>query len=93
MRPTSVIKRDGQQVPFEHQRIAHAIARAQHAVGIDDAALADELARVVVEHLERACDQASLGIVAHISQARSREMRVERHVGLSRLQHPHDRTD
>lgn len=74
MRPSSVIKRDGKQVPFEGQRIAHAIARAQHAVGIDDNALADELARVVVEHLERACDQASLGIedvqnaVVHVLQ-------------------------
>jgi transcriptional regulator NrdR family protein len=74
MRPTGVIKRDGQAVPFEAGRIAHAITRAQHAVGIDDAALAEELARVVVEHLERACDQPNLGIedvqdaVVHVLQ-------------------------
>ena len=74
MKPNAVIKRDGQEVPFDQARIANAIARAQHAVGIDDAALAAELARVVVEHLERACDQPSLGIedvqdaVVHVLQ-------------------------
>jgi hypothetical protein len=57
-----VVKRDGQQVPFEDARIGHAILRAQQAVGVDDEALAAELARVVVEHLERSCDQVALGI-------------------------------
>ena len=74
MKPLTVTKRDGQCVPFAHGRIANAIARAQHAVGIDDSALADELARVVVEHLERGCDQPTLGIeevqdaVVHVLQ-------------------------
>ena len=62
MRPTTVVKRDGQLVPFDVIRIAHAVTRAQHSVGIDDRAQAEELARVVMEHLERACDQPSLGI-------------------------------
>lgn len=74
MKPLTVTKRDGQCVPFDHARIAKAIARAQHAVGIDNDALADELARVVVEHLERGCDQPTLGIeevqdaVVHVLQ-------------------------
>jgi hypothetical protein len=61
-------------VPFDQARIANAIARAQHAIGIDDSALAAELARVVVEYLERACDQPTLGIedvqdaVVHVLQ-------------------------
>jgi transcriptional regulator NrdR family protein len=62
MRPTTVVKRDGQLVPFDVVRIAHAITRAQHSVGIYDRAQAEELARVVQEHLERGCDQPSLGI-------------------------------
>ena len=74
MRPTTVVKRDGQLVPFDVIHIAQAITRAQHAVGIEDPAQADELARVVLEHLERACDQPSLGIedvqdaVVHVLQ-------------------------
>ena len=40
MRPTTVVKRDGQLVPFDVVRIAHAITRAQTAVGIEDAAQA-----------------------------------------------------
>ena len=74
MKPSAVIKRDGQSVPFAAARIADAIARALHAVGVEDRALADELSRVVVEHLERACDQPSLGIediqdaVVHVLQ-------------------------
>jgi len=74
MKPLEVVKRDGQAVPFDQGRIANAIARAQHAIGIEDNALASELARVVVEYLERACDQPSLGIedvqnaVVHVLQ-------------------------
>ena len=74
MKPTTVVKRDGQLVPFDVVRIAHAVTRAQQAVGIEDVAQAEELARVVVEYLERACDQASLGIedvqnaVVHVLQ-------------------------
>jgi transcriptional regulator NrdR family protein len=74
MRPTTVVKRDGQLVPFDVVRIAHAITRAQQAVGIEDRAQAEELARVVLEHLERGCDQPSLGIedvqdaVVHVLQ-------------------------
>ncbi len=74
MKPTTVVKRDGQLVPFDVLRINLAITRAQQAVGIEDNAQAEELARVVMEHLERACDQASLGIedvqdaVVHVLQ-------------------------
>ena len=46
MRPTTVVKRDGQLVPFDVVRIAHAITRAQHAVGIEVlAALGERFAR------------------------------------------------
>jgi hypothetical protein len=62
MTPTHVIKRDGRAAPFERARIAAAIAAAQHSVGIDDADLAAELARVVEEQLARACDNARVGI-------------------------------
>jgi transcriptional regulator NrdR family protein len=74
MKPTTIVKRDGQVVPFDRERIAHAITRAQQAVGINDVAQAEELGRVVEEHLERASDQASLSIedvqdaVVHVLQ-------------------------
>jgi transcriptional regulator NrdR family protein len=74
MKPITVVKRDGQLVPFDVLRINLAITRAQLAVGIEDPAQAQELARVVMEHLERACDQNSLGIedvqdaVVHVLQ-------------------------
>lgn len=53
MQPTALINRQGQSVPFDRNRIARAINRAQQAAGADDPLLADELANVVVEHLER----------------------------------------
>lgn len=62
MMPRNVLKRDGRMVPFELERIASAIARALHAVGGDDPAAAEELARVVAEHLERVSDHPELGI-------------------------------
>ena len=68
------MKRDGTEVPFEISRIGTAIAKALHAVSIDDPALADELARVVCEHLERTADQRRLNIeevqdgVVHVLQ-------------------------
>lgn len=74
MTPSLVVKRDGQEVPFERARITSAIARAQHAVGINDPALAEELAQVVEEFLGRACDAPRLGIeevqnaVVHVLQ-------------------------
>jgi hypothetical protein len=74
MRPSRVVKRDGQMVPFEVARITSAISQAQRAVGNEDQALAAELARVVLEHLERISDQHSLGIeeiqdaVVHVLQ-------------------------
>ncbi|MBA2481647.1 MAG: hypothetical protein H0V44_13360 [Planctomycetes bacterium] len=74
MRPAAIIKRDGREVPFDLSRIGAAISKALHAVSIDDRALAIELARVVLEHLERTSDQASLGIeevqdaVVHVLQ-------------------------
>jgi transcriptional regulator NrdR family protein len=74
VRPTGIVKRDGTEVPFELARISTAISKALHAVAIDDKALAAELARVVLEHLERTSDQAILGIeevqdaVVHVLQ-------------------------
>jgi transcriptional regulator NrdR family protein len=74
VRPATIVKRDGTEVPFELGRIATAIAKALHAVAIDDGELADELARVVCEHLERTVDQRRLGIeevqdaVVHVLQ-------------------------
>ena len=62
MNPSLVVKRDGSEVPFERNRIASAIASAQHAVGLDDPDLAGELAQVVEEQLSRLCDQPRLGI-------------------------------
>lgn len=53
MQPTALVNRQGQLVPFDRNRIARAINRAQQASGADDPILADELANVVVEHLER----------------------------------------
>jgi transcriptional regulator NrdR family protein len=53
MRPTDLINRHGDLVPFDRNRIAEAINRAQQASGDDDPVLADELANVVLDHLER----------------------------------------
>lgn len=53
MRPTALINRRGEVVPFDRNRIAEAINRAQKATGEDDPVLADELANVVLDHLER----------------------------------------
>ena len=49
--PSAVIKRDGQQVPFDLARVTAAIHRAQLAVEIDDPSQAEELAMVTVETL------------------------------------------
>lgn len=74
MRPVQVVKRDGSEVPFELERITAAIDRAQRSVGPADPSLAAELARVVMEHLERTCDRPALGIeeiqdaVVHVLQ-------------------------
>jgi transcriptional regulator NrdR family protein len=74
VRPTAIVKRDGSEVPFDLARIGAAISKALHAVAIDDKALAAELARVVLEHLERTSDQSVLGIeevqdaVVHVLQ-------------------------
>jgi len=48
-----VRKRDGRLVPFERAKIADAIFRAARALGGEDRFLAEELAGVVVAHLER----------------------------------------
>lgn len=74
MKPTTVIKRDGGRVPFDLGRIATAISHAQKALGVSDPGMANELARVVEEHLKRSSDQASLGVeeiqdaVVHVLQ-------------------------
>jgi transcriptional regulator NrdR family protein len=59
MPPSAIIKRNGETVPFDRHRIAAAINRAQRAVGADDATLADELATVVVDHLDRIVEDGS----------------------------------
>ncbi len=59
MKPSGIVKRDGREVPFEQARIASALDRALRATGTDDAGRADELARVVSEHLERTCDTST----------------------------------
>lgn len=56
MVPTAIVKRDGSVVSFDRNRIAAAIDRAQRAVDREDPALADELARVVVDQLDRTSD-------------------------------------
>ncbi len=48
-----VRKRDGRLVPFDRSKIADAIFRAARSVGGEDRFLAEELAGVVVMHLER----------------------------------------
>jgi len=74
VKPVVVVKRDGVAVPFDQPRIVEAIRQAQLAVGIDDAALANELGTVVLDHLTRTCDHASIGIediqdaVVHVLQ-------------------------
>lgn len=65
MMPEAVLKRDGQRVPFDRQRVVEAIRRAQEAVSsevIADEDLAEELASVVVDHLSREHDEGELGI-------------------------------
>jgi transcriptional regulator NrdR family protein len=52
-RPISIVKRDGEAVPFDRSRIAAAIDRAFAAVGQEAPEMADELAHVVEEHLVR----------------------------------------
>ena len=52
MRPTAIIKRDGQLATFDITRIADAISKALSAVGAVDQVLANELASVVETHLE-----------------------------------------
>jgi len=74
VKPIAIVKRDGTEVPFDLSRITVAVSKALHAVDIDDPALAEEMARVVHEHLERSSDQSVLGIedvqdaVVHVLQ-------------------------
>lgn len=51
--PESIVKRDGRRVPFERERIASAVARAQAAVGEDDLGFAQEIAELVEFTLAR----------------------------------------
>ncbi len=46
-------KRDGRVVPFQREKIADAVFRAARSVGGEDRFLAEELAGLVVAHLER----------------------------------------
>lgn len=74
MIPALVIKRDGSAVPFDVGRITGAIIQAQAALGEPDEALARELGSVVLEHLGRSSETASVGIediqdaVVHVLQ-------------------------
>jgi anaerobic ribonucleoside-triphosphate reductase len=45
--PTRIAKRDGREVPFDEEKIRSAVARAQAAVGEDDAHLPAEVATLV----------------------------------------------
>lgn len=47
MSPTRIAKRDGREVPFDEEKIRSAVARAQAAVGEDDAHLPGEVAALV----------------------------------------------
>ncbi len=50
-------KRDGRLVPFRREKIADAIFRAARAVGGEDRFLAEELAGLVVAHVERTIER------------------------------------
>ncbi len=60
MKPLAIVKRDGRQDLFAPERIAAALHKALCAIGEDDLALADELAQVVTEHLERTCERSHI---------------------------------
>ncbi len=62
MTPAVVVKRDGRRVPFDQGRIAEAIRGALGGVGQDGPGLAEELARVVGEHLARCGDGPEVGL-------------------------------
>lgn len=47
MSPTRIAKRDGREVPFDEEKIRSAVARAQAAVGEDDAHLPAEVSTLV----------------------------------------------
>lgn len=74
MKPLAIIKRDGRIDPFVPTRIGEALLKALCAVGEDDRALADELAQVVAEHLERTTDRNQIALeevqdaVVHVLQ-------------------------
>lgn len=61
-------KRDGRIVPFDPQRIARAIAKATKAVHGADDALADALAKSVVDSVTRQCE-SGLATVEQIQDA------------------------
>ena len=60
MKPLAILKRDGRQDPFAPERIAAALHKALCAIGEDDVALANELAQVVTEHLERTSERSHI---------------------------------
>ena len=62
MKPIAIVKRDGRQDPFAPQRIAAALHKALCAIGEDDVALAEELAQVVTEHLERTSEHSHIAL-------------------------------
>ena len=74
MKPLAIIKRDGRIDQFVPARIGEALHKALCAVGEEDRALADELAQVVAEHLERTTDRTQIALeevqdaVVHVLQ-------------------------
>lgn len=74
MKPLAIVKRDGRVDPFAPGRIADAVHKALCATGEDDRPLADELAQVVAEHLERTTDRNQIALedvqdaVVHVLQ-------------------------
>jgi ribonucleoside-triphosphate reductase len=54
-------KRDGREVPFDKQKIAEAVGKAQSAVGETDALFASEVSDIVELSLARHLGERTLG--------------------------------
>ena len=61
-----VVKRDGTVVPFNRERITHAIYRAAVAVGGRNREIAEDLTDEVVDVLERSCGENKIPTVEEI---------------------------
>ena len=61
----AIIKRDGREVPFEIEKISTAIYRAAEAIGGHNREVAEELAKQVVDYIEKE-EKISVPTVEHI---------------------------